>query len=355
MTRWFDAHLDIACIALEGRDLSIDDPAKSGSPNPPGAITFPSLARGNVRACLATVFTEPNGKNPAISYVSGDAVSASAAGRKQIDLYHRWAEEGRLDFFPPRSHLVQYAWNKRDPLPDSPLRAAVTPPLTIGILVEGADVIREPAELEWWVEQGVVQVGLAWARQTRYAGGNTCETGLTDLGRAMIAEIDRLGVVHDASHLSDASLRELFERTNKPVVASHSNCRGILDDGSLELGPRQRHLTDDSIREIGRRGGMIGSVIYSPFIIRGGKRERRASLEEWARHIDRTCELVGNRSQIGLGSDADGGFSALTLPQGIDQPSQYALFGETLAARGWTNAEIDGFAWGNWARFWGLS
>lgn len=352
---WFDAHLDLACIALEGRDFAAEDPAKSGGPNAPGAITFPSLARGHVRACLATIFIEPDGTTPTTSYVSGDAESAHAAGARQIDLYHRWASEGRLDFFAPRSHRLQRAWESREITPPSAHRDAVKPPLSVGILVEGADPIRAPDELTWWVERGVVQVGLAWARQTRYAGGNTCTTGLTDLGRAMVREIDRLGVTHDASHLSDASLRELFELTDKPVVASHSNCRAILDDGSMELGPRQRHLTDEAIKEIGRRGGMVGSVLFSPFIIRGGKRDRRASLDEWGRHIDRLCELMGTRTQVGLGSDADGGFSAETLPQGLNQPSQYAILGDTLAARGWNQAEIQGFAWGNWARFWGLS
>jgi membrane dipeptidase len=198
----------------------------------------------------------------------------------------------------------------------------------------------------------VVAISLAWAKQTRYAGGNTCETGLTDLGRAMIREMDRLAVVHDTTHLSDASLRELFERAEGPIIATHSNCRALLDDGSLALGPRQRHLTDDSIREIGRRGGMIGSVLYSPFIIRGGKRDRRATLAEWAEHVDRQCELMGNRSQVGLGSDADGGFSALTLPEGVNRPRDYDKLAEALRNRGWSDAEVEGFAWKNWTEFW---
>lgn len=333
---WFDAHLDLACVALEGRDMLADEPA--GGAFPPGAVTLPTLREGRVRAALATIFIEPDGSPDAIAYQPGDSpeavASAHAAAMRQIEMYHAWASAAECE------------------IGLRPFPAGRGDGLTFGILVEGADGIRSPDELAWWVDRGVVAVGLAWAKQTRYAGGNGCETGLTDLGRAMIRRIDELGVVHDVAHLSDASLHELLERAQGRVIASHCNCRSILDDGSLSLAARQRHLTDDTIRAIGARGGMIGSVLYSPFIIRGGKRDRRATLAEWADHIDRQCDLMGTRAQIGLGSDADGGFSALSLPEGVSRPRDYAKLGETLHARGWSDAEIEGFAWGNWARFW---
>lgn len=330
---WFDAHLDLACIALEGRDMLADEPV--GGSNPPGAVTLPTLRRGDVRAALATIFIAPEGTPEAIAYKSGDAESASIAARRQIELYQSWAKAGECAIGLRGLSTI-----------------APTGPIRFALLVEGADGIRSPEELGWWVERGVVAISLAWAKQTRYAGGNTCEPGLTDLGRAMIREMDRLGVVHDTTHLSDASLRELFERAEGPIIATHSNCRALLDDGSLALGPRQRHLTDDSIREIGRRGGMIGSVLYSPFIIRGGKRDRRATLAEWADHVERQCELMGNRTQVGLGSDADGGFSALTLPEGVNRPRDYEKLAEALQNRGWNDAEVEGFAWKNWSSFW---
>src|SRR5690606_21308729 len=69
-------------------------------------------------------------------------------------------------------------------------------PITLGVLVENAQPIRSPDELPWWVERGVVAVGLAWARPSRYSGGNlNPELGLTDLGRAMIDAMDSAGVV----------------------------------------------------------------------------------------------------------------------------------------------------------------
>ncbi|MEK6701658.1 MAG: membrane dipeptidase [Planctomycetota bacterium] len=337
---WFDAHLDLACIALEGRDMHSADLATCAGANPPAAITLPSLVEGRVRSMLATIFIEPDGSPAAIAYKSGDADSAHAAGLRQLELYKDWERRGLIAIVRPGA------------MPTKPAETTIE----TRILIEGADCIQSPDEAWWWRDQGVAAVSLAWAKQTRYAGGNGCETGLTDLGRTMVGELDRLGIVHDTTHLSDASLAQLFDLTDKPVIASHSNCRAIVDDGSLTgplaLGMRQRHLTDASIREIARRGGMIGSVLYSPFIIKGGLRDRRATLTEWAAHVDHQCDLMQTRRQIGLGSDADGGFSAACMPDGINRPADYKKLLETLSQRGWTDPEIEGFAWGNWTRFW---
>ena len=72
--------------------------------------------------------------------------------------------------------------------------------------------------------------------------------------------MDALGVVHDLSHLSDVSMDQLLELTDRPVIASHSNCRALLP------GDDMRHLRDESIREIARRGGVIGLNLCRNFI-----------------------------------------------------------------------------------------
>lgn len=331
--KWFDTHLDLACIALCGRDMRAIDPATAGGADVPGGITFPSLNAGNVQACLGTIFIEPDGSPPVIAYKSGDAEGANRAAKSQLDLYHDWRNQGLI-------RLMNAPEVGRS---DSPL---------LGVLVEGADGIVSPDDLASWVERGVVAIGLAWAKQTRYAGGNTTQNGLTDLGREMVREMDRLNVVHDASHLSDASLAELFSLTDKPVIASHSNCRAIIDLPGEE--PRQRHLTDAAIREIARRGGVIGVNLFSMFIIPGGKKDRRATIDEWCEHVDHICEIVGDRKHIGLGSDADGGFSSLKQPEGINCPSDYQHLLDGLARRGWKPSELEDFAWNNWAKFWKL-
>jgi membrane dipeptidase len=325
---WFDAHLDLAYFAVCGRDMTAP-PDKAGGPDLPGCVTLPSLAAGNVAACLGTVFTELGGKNPA-SYAEGDAAGAHRAGLAQVTTYQAWAERG----------LVSMGLNSRGPI-------------RIGILVECADPISGPDELSWWVDQGVVAIGLAWAMGGRYAGGNGKGEGITDLGRAMIREMDRLKVVHDVSHLSDKAMDEIFDLARGRIMASHSNCREVVR--TTEARAVQRHLTGDSIRQITARQGMIGLNLYSPFLAKGGVRDRRATIAEAIDHVEHICQIAGNRRCVGLGSDMDGGFSAQKLPEGINGPADLPKLADELRRRGWGDEDIHAFAWGNWARFWGMS
>jgi len=326
---WFDAHLDLAYLAELGRDLECS-PSECGGPLLPAAVTFSSLAEGPVGACLATIFTEPGGERASVSYPAGDAEAAHAAGGRQVQRYHAWARAGRIRL--GGFGAVKETWG-----PEGAQR--------VGILLEGADPIRTPAELERWVRWGVVAVGMAWWKPSRYAGGNRSDLGLSDLGRELVRAMDALGVVHDVSHLSDRALDDLLRLTARPVIASHSNCRALMD------GKDQRHLTDAAIREIARRGGVIGLNLFSKFLREGLEDGQRATLDDAVRHVERICELAGHRRAVGLGSDMDGGFTAAALPEGIDGPRDLGKLLSALRGRGWTDTDLDGFRWGNWARF----
>jgi membrane dipeptidase len=330
---FFDAHLDLAYLAVNGRDM-LADLATCGGPHLPASVTLPALAEGNVRACLATIFTEAGGPCRA-GYAPTDVEKAHAAGAAQLEVYRSWAGQGHI-------HLVGGA--SRKPL-DSKLR--------VGILVECADPIRSPDELAWWHDRGVIAIGLAWARGSRYAAGNaepSCSSdhGLTDPGRELVRAMDALRITHDLSHLSQRATDELLSITDRPVVATHSNCRALLD------GHAQRHLTDDVIREIGRRagGGVIGLNLFAPFVRHDLPEAERPTISESVRHIERICKVQGHRRGVGLGSDLDGGFSAHRLPVGIEAPRDFRKITQTLASRGWSDAEIEGFAWRNWSDFW---
>lgn len=362
---WFDSHLDLAYLGVSGREMRAA-PAVAGGPDLPGAVTFASLRGGNVRAALGTVFIEPREAGKALGgagYVAGDVESASRAARAQIELYHAWAREGlvRVGFDGDSSHVG---------------RGDV---LRVGVLIEGADGVRSPDELAWWVERGVVAIGLTWARASRYATGNAtdpiADAGLSDVGRAMVKAMDGTrtsagkSVVHDASHLSDRSLMQLFELTDRVVVASHSNARVVVARKRLEGSAipaeirekpnaaeivLQRHLSDAAIREIARRGGIVGLNVYSPFVIAGASRDRRATVEEWCEHADHVVQVVGHHHAIGLGTDMDGGFSAERLPVGMSEPRDLELLAQGLMRRGWSEGAVAALAWGNWARFWGM-
>lgn len=324
-------------LAVLGRDMDAEL-ANAGGPELPAAVTLPSLRAGNVTHALATIFTEIGGSDNRIGYAAHESSGAKRVGLAQLRVYEAWVLAGKAKFLKgPATHPP-----------------GASPPLTIGILVECADPIEGPAELAWWQERGVVAVGLAWGKGSRYSAGNNPESvatsgtpGLTDLGRAMVKEMDRLGVVPDASHLSDAAMDEVFTLTDRPVIASHSNSRALIGDPA-----NQRHLTDRAIAEIARRGGVIGLNLYAPFLRSGLAANQRPGISDCVRHIDHICDIAGGRGYIGLGSDMDGGFSAARLPAGIDGPADLGKLAEALADEGWNSRDIQGFASENWKRFW---
>lgn len=337
---FFDAHLDLACLAENGRDMAA--PLEScGGPWPPAAVTFPSLKRGTVRAFLGTIFTEADGDD-AVAYPAGDAEAAHRAGLRQLARYQRWHESGLI-----RLHTLQNPVSIPD-CPDAPIPGCL-------LLMECADPIRTPDEVHWWAAQGVVAVGLAWARGSRYASGNgepSCSSGhgLTDAGRELVRELDTAGLVHDVSHLSDRAFDELVDLAEGDIIASHSNCRSLL---TLEgKAPSQRHLTEDQIIQVLKRGGIIGLNLYAPFIKPGLAEGERPVIADAIAHIEHICDIAGHRRSVGLGSDLDGGFSAARLPAGIDKPADFLRLAEGLAKHNWSDDDIAGFAWGNWARFW---
>lgn len=359
---FFDAHLDLACLAVNGRamHLPLDQlTPEQQQPFTPPAVTLPSLREGDVRFALATIFTEPDGDGPE-AYPAGDAEAARRAGRAQLEAYLTWQDRSliRIDLprlFRPDPHTgeVRGGMGVGEPVP-FPLEKRLKPALAgdalhSGILIENADPIAASDDVLWWKQRGVCAVGLAWSKPSRYAGGNLTTTGLTPAGRDLVQALDEHRIVHDLSHLSDAAADDLLSLTDRPVIATHSNCRALFS------GPgrtNQRHLTDETIREIGRRRGVIGLNLFSRFLADGLDDRGRASIDDCLLHIEHVCDLTGSRETVGLGSDMDGGFGADRLPQGINRPADLPRLTDALARAGWTKEEIEGFAWRNWARFW---
>lgn len=145
---------------------------------------------------------------------------------------------------------------------------------------------------------GVRVFGLAWlhndlAKSNRLEEGEE-DTGLTDLGREIVAEGNRLGMIFDVSHLSDKSFWDLAEISKKPIIASHSNFRALCS--------HSRNLTDDMAREIIRQGGMIGLNLWKRVV--HDEPEQR-TIETYFAHMEHCLEL-GGENNIGFGGDIDG-------------------------------------------------
>jgi membrane dipeptidase len=315
---WIDGHLDLAYLAVQGRDLRrrVDDDD--------ACVSLPALRDAPVTLAMATIFTAPGrSDDPACYRDSDDVEAAEAAGRRQLAVYERLESEGALSIVRTAGDL-----ERRDHV------------LRVILLMEGADPIRGPERVPWWFDRGLRLVGLTWSSGTRYAGGNAHAGPLTPRGIDLVAALDEVGIIHDASHLCDAALEGLLAHTSGPVVATHSNCRALVADD-------ERHLRDDQIGAIVDRGGVIGLNLHRPFLTARGP----ACIDDCIRHVTRLTEIAGHRRSVALGSDMDGGFGTSDLPVDLDAPAHLPRLADALRRHGWSEPEVRGFAHDNWMTF----
>ncbi len=336
---WIDGHLDLAYIAECGRnplhEVIADDAAT-------GCVSLPALRSAGMKIACGTIFTEPGTPDPTKPYMyeQGNAEDAERAGLRQLEIYERWNAAGEIELLD--RGMKPLAGGRRNRGDDRRIGMI--------ILMEGADPIRSPEALPMWYRRGLRMVGLTWATGTRYAGGNASLPGegpLTNAGLELIHALDELKIVHDVSHLSDAAFDGVMEHARGTVVASHSNCRALVD-------PKQRHLRDEQIEIIGARGGVIGLNLYSAFLVKASS-GRRATIADCVAHLDHVAEVMGHRRGVALGSDMDGGFGPDQLPVGLDHPSKLESLCDALRDAGWSDGEIEGFAHKNWERIFKLS
>ncbi len=321
-----DAHLDLASNAISGRDVlkpaALQPADNDGIPT----VGLPDLRRGRVALICGTLFCMP-----AIGDKAGyhDAQEAHAAGTAQLDWYHHQAAAGEL-------RLV----TRPADLPTSAPGTDQYPIPTI-ILMEGADPIRQPSETAEWFARGIRIVGIAW-RRTRHAGGTGNPGGLTDEGRALVHELDRVGIIIDVSHLAEQSFWELLDLSPRPVIASHSNCREIV--------PTDRQLSDPMIRAIVKRGGIIGINFYDKFLLPAGA-ARRATLVDVMDHARHICDIAGDCLHVGIGTDMDGGLGREQIPQEITTSADLPRLAEAAQTAGFCDPDIAALMGKNWLAF----
>lgn len=318
-----DAHLDIAYNASRGR--AVLGPARDQTPDKEGIPTvgLPDLHAGGVGLVCATIFAEPASRDFA-GYKTAD--EAHAAGMWQMQWY--------LDREKERHFKIV---RRRDEL-----NALSPKPLPIIVLLEGADPIRTPAEVPFWFDQGVRIVGLAW-KQTRYAGGTGNPGPLTAEGVKLAKALDAAGIIHDTSHLAEESFWQLLDQTTGPVIASHSNCRHFV--------PTDRQLSDDMIKALVVRGGVIGINFFDRFLLPHGQPKRRAMLADVVMHMQHICQLAGSARHVAIGTDMDGGLGRNEIPQEIETSADLPKLADALSAAGFSDADVTNIMGENWRRY----
>lgn len=335
-----DAHQDIAWNKLAlGRDFLesvAEKRAREGAQPAHGegkALNgFPELIAGNVRVIFATIYVaaaRPDREGWGKVYHSPQ--EAHDQGLEQVAYYAMLAMDPRVTLVTSRADLERVI-------------AAQEPCVGLVLLMEGADPIVAPDQVAEWFEAGVRIVGPAWS-QTRYAGGTRAPGPLTDLGRALMPQLERAGIILDASHMAEQSFFEAAELYHGTLIASHSNCRAYVNT--------DRQLSDEMIRVILKRDGVIGSVIYNRFLKENWDRSARkdaVTLADVVRHMQRICDLAGDTRHVGIGTDFDGGYGVEAVPQEIDTVADLQKIGDALLKAGFNAADVKNILGENWLR-----
>jgi membrane dipeptidase len=350
----FDAHLDLAWCALSfNRDLTCsveeirrreqgmtDSPARGHN-----TLTLPELRRAGVRVCVGTVLAR-SGPQQAfkagysrtdLDYSSPSIAYAAAQG--QLAYYRLLERQGHVRVLRTAADLKAH-WH-----------AGEGAPLGILLSMEGTDPIVTPGQLREWWDAGLRAAGLTHYGVGRHGYGTAVDGPLSDEGVALLREFERLGMILDVTHLCDQSMAQALDVFGGRVLASHHDCRALV--------PNDRQLSDDQIKQLVARGGVIGAALDAwmlhPGWVRGQTRPEAVglTLDALADHVDHVCQLAGSPCHAAIGSDLDGGYGTEQTPGDLNTYADLQKLGGILGHRGYGDNDIDLIFHGNWLRFFG--
>ena len=331
-----DTHIDTT-PRLQRADWKFTDEHKDGH------IDLPRMKKGGLNALFFSI------------YMSGTVTGPKAVNDsiERIAAVHRLADE-----LPDQVALCVTADQVRLVHKQGKIAALMG--------MEGGHMINNSlAILRMYAELGVRYLTLTHSVNTEWAdssGDQPKHNGLTDFGKDVVRELNRLGVMVDISHISDKTFWDALEVSKAPMIASHSSCRA--------LSGHPRNMTDDMIKALASKGGVIQINYLDQFIDndlyeyskktqplmrqlmekypglenRDRRREEiaaqagpapKASWERIIDHIDHAVKLVGV-DHVGLGSDFDGG----SMPNGMEDVTQLPKVTEALVRRGYSESAI---------------
>lgn len=169
---------------------------------------------------------------------------------------------------------------------------------TLLAIEEGGAIDGSLEALRCLYELGVRAMTLTWSNRNDIADGINEEatgSGLTLFGKQVVAEMNRLGMLVDVSHISTAGFWSVIETSTKPIIATHSNAKSLCS--------HPRNLNDEQIKALAQNDGLAGITFAGQFLEEDW---RNACIESVYKHIDYMLNLIGNDDHIGFGSDFDG-------------------------------------------------
>ncbi|WP_096786571.1 dipeptidase [Rhodobacter sp. CZR27] len=234
------------------------------------------------------------------------------------------------------------------------LRTCLARGIISGIMhMEGAEAIGPDLDaLHLFHALGLRSLGPVWSRPTvfghgvpfRFPGTPDTGEGLTEAGRRLVSECNRLKIMLDLSHLNEKGFDDVARLSDAPLVATHSNAHAVTAS--------TRNLTDRQLDAIRESRGMVGLNFATSFLREDGRQSPEMGWEPVLRHLDHLIGKLGE-DHVGLGSDFDGA----TIPQGIGDVTGLPALQEAMRARGYGDALMRKLCHENWfavlERTWG--
>ena len=211
---------------------------------------------------------------------------------------------------------------------------------------EGADVIDTGMKaLRTYYERGLRSLGIVWSRPNAFGHGvpfkfpATPDTGpgLTDAGKELVRECNRLGIMIDLAHINEKGFWDATEISSKPLVVSHA--------GVHKISASTRNLTDSQIDAIGESGGLVGITFFVGDLRSDGHNEPRTPVTDIVRHIDYIAQRIGI-DHVAFGSDFDGA----TIPEEIHDVTGMPKVIAALREIGYDDTALRKICHENWMR-----
>lgn len=282
--------------------------------NSTGHLDYPRLIKGGVNLQVMALFTQSKYK----------PYQALPRTTELFGLTHNILQQN-----PTKITLVQ---SKTD------LKNLYEKQNRLGFLIglEGAEACTSILKLKAFFAMGLRLIGLTWNQRNQLADGvgeENSKGGLTTLGRAVVEEAERLGIIIDVAHLSPQGFWDIVNLSKKPFVASHSNAFSIRD--------HKRNLTDEQITALAEVQGLLG-INFSPAFL---TKNWPATIDDVLAHIDYIVKKWGSE-YVGLGSDFDG-ISA--TPEGLEDVSKFPQLAHALQ-RKYNEKTVENIMGLNWKR-----
>jgi membrane dipeptidase len=342
-----DSHLDLSFSALQiNRDLTqpaatvrVQDSLNTLEGFGSCTVTLPELRRGNIGLVCGTVMSrlDPDDKWTRTGMYT--QAQCHGIGRGHLAYYQALEREGLIRFIKTVDDL------------DKSIKAWAAPqadtPIGLILAMESADPILGPDQVPEWYDLGLRMVSISHYGTSTYSHGTGTEGGLLPPAKDLLDALDQAGIIVDVTHLTDQAHWELLDIYGGPIAASHHNCRSLT--------PGQRQLTDEMIRSIAERDGVIGTAFDAWMLdptwqrqLPAYEQQTQATLETVADHIDYICQLLGSARHCGIGTDLDGGFGTEQAPRDLNTIADLQKLVPIFEKRGYDQSTIEGICSGNW-------